>query len=59
MTALTASPDNWRLGHMLLQFGDNALANREVYDLKTAILDPTLIPQLVPVASILCFAEQC
>ncbi len=50
MTALTASPDNWRLGHMLLQLRDNALIKREVYDLKTAILDPTFISQLVRVA---------
>jgi len=41
--------DLWRLSNALLQMGENAIISREVYDLKTAILDPTFTPQLVPV----------
>jgi hypothetical protein len=41
--------DQWKLTNALLQMGDNAIISREVYDLKTAILDPTFSPQLVPV----------
>jgi len=41
--------DLWKLTNALLQMGDNAIISREVYDLKTAILDPTFTPQLVPV----------
>jgi len=41
--------DLWRLSNALLQMGENAIISREVYDLKTAILDPTFTPQLLPV----------
>jgi hypothetical protein len=41
--------DLWKLSNALLQMGENAIISREVYDLKTAILDPTFTPQLVPV----------
>ena len=41
--------DLWKLSNTLLQMGENAIISREVYDLKTAILDPTFTPQLVPV----------
>jgi len=41
--------DLWKLGNALLQMGENAIISREVYDLKTAILDPTFTPQLLPV----------
>ena len=41
--------DQWKLSNALLQMGENAIISREVYDLKTAILDPTFTPQLVPV----------
>jgi hypothetical protein len=42
--------DNWKLANALLQMGENAIISREVYDLKTAILDPTFSPQLVAVS---------
>ncbi len=42
--------DLWKLTNALLQMGDNAIISREVYDLKTAILDPTFTPQLVAVS---------
>jgi hypothetical protein len=41
--------DQWKLTNALSQMGENAILSREVYDLKTAILDPTFTPQLVPV----------
>ena len=36
--------DLWRLSNGLLQMGENASISREVYDLKTAILDLTSAP---------------
>jgi hypothetical protein len=41
--------DLWKLSNALLQMGENAIISREVYDLKTAILDPTFTPQLIAV----------
>jgi len=41
--------DLWKLTNVLSQMGENAILSRELYDLKTAILDPTFTPQLVPV----------
>jgi hypothetical protein len=41
--------DLWKLTNVLSQMGENAILSRELYDLKTAILDPTFLPQLVPV----------
>ena len=42
-------PPDLKLSNALLQMGENAIISREVYDLKTAILDPTFTPQLLPV----------
>jgi len=41
--------DLWKLTNVLSQMGENAILSRELYDLKTAILDPTFTPQLIPV----------
>jgi len=41
--------DLWKLSNVLSQMGENSILSRELYDLKTAILDPTFTPQLVPV----------
>jgi hypothetical protein len=38
--------DQWKLANMLLQMGENAVFSRELYDLRTAILDPTFTPLL-------------
>jgi hypothetical protein len=42
--------DLWKLTNVLSQMGENSILSRELYDLKTAILDPTFMPQLVPVS---------
>ena len=36
--------DQWKLMNALLQMGENAIFSRELYDLRTAILDPTFTP---------------
>ncbi|HZF21104.1 MAG TPA: hypothetical protein VEZ43_01400, partial [Dongiaceae bacterium] len=38
--------DQYRLANVLLQMGENAIFSRELFDLKTAILDPTFTPIL-------------
>ena len=42
-------PPDLKLSNALLQIVENAIISREVYDLKTAILDTTFTPQLLPV----------
>ena len=41
--------DLWKLSNVLSEMGENAIFSRQLYDLKTAILDPSFTPQLVPV----------
>jgi len=42
--------DQYKLANVLLQMGENAIFSRELFDLKTAILDPTFMPILDPIS---------
>jgi hypothetical protein len=36
--------DRWKLANVLAEMGENAIFSRQVYDLRTAILDPSFTP---------------
>ena len=36
--------DQWKLMNVLLEMGENAIFSRQLYDLKSAVLDPTFTP---------------